>query len=74
MRKLLLIIAFCCLTCMGSAQKTVTMKGTVRKITYPDTKGNTDLDNYDFGEEDNDEMEYEDEESDEKTQEPNKTE
>ena len=40
----------------------------------PDTKGNTDLDNYDFGEEDNDDMEYEDEESDEKTQEPNKEE
>ena len=38
----------------------------------PDTKGNTDLDNYDFGEEDNDEMEYEDEESDEKPQESNK--
>ena len=40
----------------------------------PNAKGTTDLDNYDFGEEDNDEMEYEDEESDEKPQEPNKTE
>lgn len=34
----------------------------------PDAKGNTDLDNYDFGDEDDEEIEYEDDSSDEKPQ------
>ena len=38
----------------------------------PDAKGSTDLDNYDFGDEDDEEIEYEDDTSDEKPQESNK--
>ncbi len=38
----------------------------------PDAKGSTDLDNYDFGDEDDEEIEYEDDSSDEKPQESNK--